>query len=96
LNKASFLCRDAAQLRELRTLVERVRFASARRDQRGERGTTRKGQEAKLAREGARVVLPFIRVSTETKPRKGEIVRRDVVSLPRPHFPRLRSRNADR
>jgi len=96
LNRAGFLCHEAEKSREFRGLVERVRFARARRDQRGERGTTRKGQEAKLAREGARVVLPFIRVSTETKPRKGEIVRPDVVSLPRPHFPRLRSRKADR
>jgi tetratricopeptide (TPR) repeat protein len=96
LNKASFLCRDAAQLRELRTLVERVRFASARRDQRGERGTTRNGQDAGIATDGGRVVLPFIRIAVETPNRRGETVRRDVVSIPRPHFPRLRSRKADR
>jgi tetratricopeptide (TPR) repeat protein len=96
LNRVGFLCHEAEKSREFRVLVERVRFARARRDQRGERGTTRKRQDAVIATEGARVVLPFIRVTTEAKPRQGEIVRRDVVSLPRPHFPRLRSRKVDR
>jgi hypothetical protein len=96
LNRAGFLCRNSARARELRLLSERVRFAIARRDQRGERGTTRHGQDAEFARDGGRVVLPFIRVATETPAQKGEQVRRDVISLPRPHFPRLLSRKADR
>lgn len=95
LNKVSFLCRGAAGLRELRTLLERVRFAAARREQRGERGTTRQGQDAGLATEGGRVVLPFVRVAAARSPGGAGLVRRDVVSFPRPHFPRLRSRRAD-
>jgi len=95
LNRASFLCRQAAKSRELRTLLERVRFDLARRCQRGVRGTTRLGQEAGIARDGARVVLPFIRVAKELPNRVGS-VRRDVVSFPRPHFPRLLSRKVDR
>ena len=96
LNRAAFLCRDTVRVRELRSLNERVQFAIARRDQRGERGTTRHGQDAEFARDGGRVVLPFIRVAAETTARNGEQVRRDIISLPRPHFPRLRSRRADR
>ena len=95
LNRSSFLCRGAAPVRELRLLSERVRFARAQREQRGERGTTRHGQEAEFAREGGRVVLPFVRVATEGAKRPGESVRRDVISFPRPHFPRLGSRKAD-
>jgi hypothetical protein len=96
LNRAGFLCRGAAPMRELRALHERVRFATAQRTQRGEWGTTRNRQDAGIAMDGVRVVLPFIRTTTETPRRNGESVRRDVVSLPRPHFPRLRSRKADR
>ena len=66
LNRAGFLCRDAIKARELRLLSERARFAIAERDQRGERGTTRPGQDAEFARDGGRVVLPFIRVAAET------------------------------
>jgi len=93
--RASFLCRDVARMRELRALDERVRFAAARREQRGERGTTRHRQDAEHARDGGRVVLPFIRIARATTS-NGSAVRRDVVSIPRPHFPRLRSRKADR
>jgi hypothetical protein len=95
LNRAGFLCRDATKVRELRLLTERVRFAIAHRDQRGERGTTRLGQDAEFATDGGRVVLPFIRVAEETT-RLGTQVRRDVLSMPRPHFPRLRPKRADR
>jgi hypothetical protein len=96
LNRAGFLCRDSARARELRSLNERGQFAIVRRDQRGERGTTRHGQDAEFARDGGRVVLPFIRVAAETPAQNGEHMRRDVLSLPRPHFPRLLSRKADR
>jgi hypothetical protein len=94
LNRTSFLCRTAAQSREHRSLVERVRFEATRREQGGERGTARHGQDAEFARDGGRAVLPFVRVATDS-PKPGGAVRRDVISLPRPHFPRLRSRKAD-
>jgi len=94
LNRAVFLCRDATRARELRSLGERVRFIAAHREQRGERGTTRHGQDAEFARDGGRVVLPFIRVAAENPPRGN--CRRDILSIPRPHFPRLRLRRADR
>jgi len=96
LNRVAFVCRDIGSVRGLKFLNERIQFAIARRGQRGERGTTRHGQDANFARDGGRVVLPFIRVATETPARTAERVRRDVLSLPRPHFPRLRSRRADR
>jgi hypothetical protein len=94
LNRAGFLCRDTVRARELKLLSERVRYAIARRDQRGERGTTRHGQDAGFAKDGGRVVLPFIRIAAGA-PATGR-TRRDILSLPRPHFPRLRSRPADR
>jgi hypothetical protein len=96
LNRAAFLCRDAVRTRELRSLSERVRFIIAKRDQRGERGTTRLGQDAEFARDGGRVVLPFIRVAADMAPRGEARIRRDILSMPRPHFPRLSSRRADR
>jgi tetratricopeptide (TPR) repeat protein len=95
LNRASFLCRNAAQDRELRGLLDRVRFATARREQRGERGTTRQRQDANLARDGGRVVLPFIRLAVTTASRGTRSVRGDVISFPKPHFPRLGTRRAD-
>ncbi len=84
--------------RELAALWERVRFETARRSQRELRGTTRHWQDAEFATDGGRVVLPFVRVVTDAVEKAPEevIVRRDVVSLPQPHFPRLRVRNADR
>jgi hypothetical protein len=96
LNRAGFLCRDTTKVRELRSLTERVRFAIAQRDQRGERGTTRLGQDAGFATDGGRVVLPFIRVAPATETRTGTHTRRDVISVSRPHFPRLRPKRADR
>jgi hypothetical protein len=35
-------------------------------------------------------------VAAGTDPRGKALVRRDVLSMPRPHFPRLSSRRADR
>jgi hypothetical protein len=97
LTRASFLCRGAARAREWNALVEQVRFATARREQRGERGTTRHGQDAEFARDGGRVVLPFLRMAASGGVHRGdERTRYDVVSCPRPHFPRLRKRRADR
>jgi tetratricopeptide (TPR) repeat protein len=96
LTRAKFLCRDGVKARELTALIERVRFEAARTEQREQRGTTQHRQDAEFVKDGGRVVLPFIRVETETTAPAGGIVRRDVVSLPRPHFPRLRVRKADR
>jgi hypothetical protein len=99
LTAARFRCRDGVRERELLALVERVRFEAARRGQREHGGATRHRQGAEFAMVGGRVVLPFIRVETETGTTgrgNGREVRRDVVSFPRPHFPRLRVRKADR
>jgi hypothetical protein len=83
--------------RELGALWERVRFEAARKGQHERRGTTRHRQDAEFATDGGRVVLPFVRVADAGKKSVGGgIVRRDVVSLPKPHFPRLRVRKADR
>jgi hypothetical protein len=95
LTQASFLNPGN---RELVSLRERVRFEIARKNQRETRGTTRHRQDAAFARDGGRVVLPFVRLVAETKTgaSAGGTVRVDVVSMPQPHFPRLRVRNADR
>lgn len=100
LTRARFLCPGD---RELVGLWERVRFEAARRgqEQRARRevgGTTRHGLDAEFARDGGRVVLPFVRLAREGVAEKqpAGYVRRDVVSLPRPHFPRLMARKADR
>jgi Flp pilus assembly protein TadD len=77
--------------RELATLGERVKFEAARRGQREFRRAARHRQDAELATDGGRAALPFVRVVAE-----GGTVRRDVISLPRPHFPRLMVRKADR
>jgi hypothetical protein len=81
LTRARFLGRGAAG-RELAALDERVRFEAARA---GQRGTTRHRQDAEFATDGGRVVLPFVRVAG------GGVVRRDGMSAPRPHFPRLQA-----
>ena len=87
----------AEKSREFRGLVERVRFAWRGATSAENGGPRETGQDAET-RQGRRLAWSSrsSELSTETKPRKGEIVRRDVVSLPRPHFPRLRSRKADR
>jgi hypothetical protein len=77
--------------RGLAALVERTRFEAARREQERRR-TTRHRQDAAFAKDGGRVVLPFVRVEGGTRDSAGPgLVRRDVVSLPKPHFPRLRA-----
>ncbi len=96
LTAARFRCRDGAKERELAALTERVRFEAARRGQREKREATRHRQEAELARDGGRVVLPFMRIGTESAGQSKGTVRRNVVSFPRPHLPRLRVRKADR
>jgi hypothetical protein len=81
---------------ELLALWARVRFEAARKKQSSYRGSTRYRQDADFATDGGRVVLPFMRVVAEAEKRhEVGIVRQDVVSLPQPHFPRLRVRNAD-
>jgi tetratricopeptide (TPR) repeat protein len=97
LNKARFLCFETVKDREVVELMERVRFESVRCEQ---RRTTRHGHGAEFAKDGGRVVLPFVRVTSGSKEvrtgtKANKSARRDVVSLPRPHFPRLRVRRAD-
>jgi hypothetical protein len=95
LQKARFLCFEGAKDRELLNMSERVRYEFARQVQ---RKTTRHRQDAELATDGGRLVLPFVRVRSTSTKRPGSSkghVRRDVVSLPKPHFPRLRVRRAD-
>jgi hypothetical protein len=97
LNRARFLCFESSKDRELVALMERVGFESARRVQ---RETRRHEQDAEFARDGGRMVLPFLRKVKRTGGKTGSktngSTRRDVVSLPKPHFPRLRIRRADR
>ena len=89
--KAMFLCPAS---RELKTLRDRVRFAAACSRQRH----ARRAQDAQLARDGGVAVLPFIRVvrPTDGTPLGGGTIRRDLVSKPQPHLPRLRVMRADR
>ena len=97
LTRARFLCPGDC---DLAALWQRVRFEAARSDQeqtRGQRGTTRHEQDAELARDGGRVVLPFVRIADGgAERREVGTTRLDFVSFPKPHFPRLMSRNADR
>ncbi len=90
LNKARFLCFQTGKGKELETLMELVRFEFARSAQ---REITRHRLDADYAMDGGRVVLPFVRIADSTrKPTKSAgngSQRRDVVSLPRPHFPQL-------
>ncbi|MCE9563742.1 MAG: tetratricopeptide repeat protein [Planctomycetes bacterium] len=78
--------------RELATMWERTRFETARREQRELGGTTRHRQDAEHAKDGGRVVLPFVRIHTQNDTRQDcdSILRLDMVSQPQPHFPRLR------
>jgi hypothetical protein len=97
LNQARFLSFESSKDRELVALMERVRYESAQCKQ---RETRRHRQDADFATDGGRMVIPFIRkvkrTGGGTGPRTGGSTRRDVVSLPKPHFPRLRIRRADR
>lgn len=91
LNRARFL---RPTDRQLKMLEERVRFEKTRHEQ---GRTTRHRHGAELAMDGGRVVLPFVRVARQQESRLPvNPTRRDVVSLPRPHLPRLRVRRADR
>lgn len=104
---ARFLCPGNS---ELGGLCERVKFESARIAQLKTtkaakiRGNTRPAQDAHFATDGDRVTLPFVRLASDTDSSEagpkaasaGGTVRRDTVSFPRPHFPRLQARNADR
>jgi hypothetical protein len=100
--QSRFLCPGNA---ELAFLWEQMKFESARLMQKtGE--NTRHAQDAHIATEGGRVVLPFVRPVNvnENEPsgnngsRNGSgrgTVRRDTASFPRPHIARLRARKAD-
>ena len=95
---------------ELSALWERVKFEAARLGQRESAKAaklekfenTRHAQDAHFAREGDRVILPFVRLADDTDPSKaakgatGGTVRRDGASFPRPHLARLSARKADR
>src|SRR5579872_1003705 len=95
VNQARFFRFDTAKNREVVALLERVRYESARCEQ---RETRRQWQDARFATDGGRMVLPFNREVTKkgrsSKAQSGESIRRDVVSLSKPHFPRLRKRRA--
>jgi hypothetical protein len=90
LSRAQFLLPTN---RVLAVLRERVRFAEARRNQRDQGRTARRRQDAEHAMDGGRAVLPFIRLVTSntTSTNRDVLVRRDVVSFPRPHFPKFRA-----
>ncbi|VTU02382.1 hypothetical protein : [Gemmataceae bacterium] len=90
LNRAQFLLPNN---RVLTVLRERVRFAEARENQRDQGRTARRRQDAEHAMDGGRAVLPFIRlVTSDAASTRGEVlVRRDVVSFPRPRFPKFRA-----
>ena len=78
---------------DLARLAERVLFETARVRQQ----ITRKVQDARIATDGDLVLLPFIRVvGTDEGTKAAGTIRRDVVSLPRPHLARLRAGKADR
>lgn len=78
---------------ELKTLSCRLSFEWIQHRQ---RRTTRHRQEAEFAKEGGRVVLPFIRVNRPiSQVWLAGKTRRDVVSLPQPHSPRLGVRRVD-
>lgn len=92
LARAMFLCpRD----RNLKTLWGRLCFDAAAARQRH----TRRAQDAQLATDGDVAVLPFIRIVRDGEEKVaagGGTIRRDLVSRPRPHLPRLRVTRADR
>ena len=91
LTKAQFLRPNHP---ELATLAARTKFESARLVQKQAakgREDTRFAQDAQLAKDGDRVVLPFVRIADGTGS-TGEsrgTVRTDTLSFPRPHLGRL-------
>jgi tetratricopeptide (TPR) repeat protein len=92
LERAMFRCpRD----RRLKSLRDRVRFEAAAARQRH----SRRAQDAQFATDGDVAVLPFVRIvrgSEEKVAAGGGTIRRDLVTRPRPHLPRLRVTRADR
>ncbi len=95
LTQARFLCPGSF---DLVPLWGQLRFAMAHREQ---RGTTRHRQDAEFAKDGGRVILPFLRaVGTETLEHEliqdAHQIRHDVYSISKPHFPRLSVQKADR
>ena len=85
--------------RELTNTWERTKFETARLTQRRTaktRENTRYAQDAQFARDGDRVLLPFVRIADGTGTASGASVRTDTVSFPRPHFDRLRISKLDR
>src|SRR5262245_42571199 len=95
LTKARFL---NPSNRELAALWNRMQFKAAGRGKTELRSAARHRQDAEFAMDGGRAALPFVRVVDEGTGDAAEVssVRRDVVSLPKPHFPRLKVRKADR
>lgn len=95
LMQARFLALRAADDREIESLDDRVRFETARCKQ---REASRRRLDADFAMEGGRAVLPFIRtvaVATDGTEKVGTNVRRDVLTITRPHLPRFKVRRAD-
>ena len=92
LAKGRFLNPGSA---DLVSLAGCVRFEAARRSQKQAekfREHTRHAQDAQIARDGDRVLLPFIRIAGGAAVRQDDVVvRADVLSFPRPHLGRLRS-----
>jgi Flp pilus assembly protein TadD len=82
VDRARFLC---PANRELDAIREQVRFENARRRQQNERSK----QDAPFATEGEFVLLPFVRVVGGSGRAKAGVIRRDRVSMPRPHLARL-------
>ena len=92
LNKAQFSLSRSTQFP---SLMGRVSFELARARQRKSRSL----QEARLAREGATDLLPFVRIANlEAGERHAgaSTIRRDTISLSRPHLTRFHCSKADR
>ncbi|MBX9584848.1 MAG: hypothetical protein K2X87_31475, partial [Gemmataceae bacterium] len=80
---------------EVLGLWNRLRFEAARVGQKDHR----RREDAGAAKEGGVVLLPFLRVAgagRKAAAGRGPKVRRDVISLPRPHLARRRATRADR
>jgi len=88
--KARFLCPGNGAMHRL---WERLVYEEARRGQRRASST----QDAGPARDGGAQLLPFLRVvgSSSSSRRPLANVRRDGMSLPQSHLPRLRATNSD-
>lgn len=97
LNMARFLCHEPVQAREVTRLADSVRFAATRCQQR----RNRRQRIANSATDGGLAVLSFPGCAAHGESRAARAIsagmsRRDVVSMPRPHFPKLKVRRADR